>query len=261
MNAPLHSAVYEGRVTHTRHLPVPHAFGYRMAQLYLDLDEIDRVFDRRWLWSVNRSNLAQWRRADYLGDPAQPLADAVRERIRAVRGVAPSGPIRMLAHLRYGGHVFNPVSFYYCFGPDGHELDCIVAEVTNTPWRERHAYVLPRDDAERHGRVWSWRFDKRFHVSPFMGMERGYDWRFTEPGDDLRVHMKVLRGARAEFDADLALQRHALDGAALARVLWRYPLMTLQVMGAIHWQALRLWLKHTPVHDHPRHSGGGKELS
>lgn len=248
---PLASAIYEGRVTHRRHAPHAHAFSYGMAQLWLDLDEIDEVFRGRWLWSVERPNLAQWRRSDYLGPATVPLAEAVRQRVREATGRAPQGPIRMLTHLRYAGHVFNPVSFYYCYQDDGITLDSIVAEITNTPWRERHAYVLPVDEALKSGRVLRWRFDKGFHVSPFMPMARGYDWRFTPPADDLAIHMKVTDGARTEFDATLALKRRALDGAGLARVLWRYPLMCTQVLGAIHWQALRLWLKRNPVHDHP----------
>lgn len=250
------SAVYEGTVWHRRHGPRAHAFRYGMAQLYLDLDELDRVFEGRWLWSVNRPNLAQFCRADYLGAPEQALADAVRERVRQALGHRPDGPIRLLTHLRYAGYVFNPVSFYYCFAPDGQTLQAIVAEITNTPWKERHSYVLPVEGAERRGRALRWRFAKDFHVSPFMAMQRDYDWCFTPPGDDLRVHMSVLEGPRPEFDADLSLRRRPLDAAALRRVLWRYPLMTAQVIGAIHWQALRLWLKRTPVHDHPRTAGG-----
>ncbi|MEX1830116.1 DUF1365 domain-containing protein [Luteibacter sp. CQ10] len=248
------SAIYEGTVTHRRHLPRPHAFTYRMAQLYLDLDELDRVFHDRWLWSVDRANLAQFRRGDYLGSPAMPLHEAIRERVREYTGHRPTGPIRMLAHLRYAGYVFNPVVFYYCYADDGIDLQAIVAEITNTPWRERHAYVLPVDRAVQRGRAMAWAFDKDFHVSPFMAMERRYDWRFTAPGDDLRVHMKVHRDEACEFDATLALARHPLNGPGLARVLWRYPLMTARVIGAIHWQALRLWLKKTPVHDHPGHA-------
>jgi uncharacterized protein len=245
------SAVYEGVVRHRRYAPRAHAFSYRMAQLYLDLDEVDRVFRDRWLWSVGRPNLAQWRRSDYFGPGEVPLAEAVRERICRETGRAPSGPIRLLTHARYAGYIFNPVSFYYCYRPDGTTLDCVVAEITNTPWRERHAYVLPVSRAERRGRALAWEFDKTFHVSPFMPMERAYQWRFTVPGRALHVHMRVLEGDRVDFDATLALERRPLDGRALARVLWRYPLMTIQVITAIHWQALRLWLKDSPVYDHP----------
>lgn len=251
MSAALASAVYEGVVRHRRHAPHPHGFRYRMAQLYLDLDEIDRVFDRRWLWSAHRRNLAEFRRSDYLGDPDRPLGDAVRECAAEALGRRPQGPIRLLTHLRYAGLVFNPVSFYYCYAADGVTLDCILAEITNTPWKERHAYVLPIETAEKHGRARHWSFAKQFHVSPFVGMARDYDWHFTVPGDDLHVHMDVMRDGAREFDATLHLQRRPLDAASLRRVLWRYPLMTAQVVGAIHWQALRLWLKRNPVYDHP----------
>lgn len=247
----LNSAIYEGEVRHRRHLPHGHQFRYRMAQLFIDLDELAAVFDDRWLWSVDRRNLAEFRRSDYLGEPDVPLDQAVRSRISEVIGQAPTGPIRLLTHLRYGGHAFNPVSFYYCYGSDGETLEVIVAEITNTPWKERHAYVLPVADATRQGRALHWQFDKRFHVSPFIGMQRRYHWSFTPPAADLIVHMDVMAASGREFDASLNLRRRPLDSSSLARVLWRYPLMTMQVVGAIHWQALRLWLKRNPVHDHP----------
>ena len=252
MSEVLASAVYEGTVAHRRHAPRPHGFDYRVAHLYLDLDEVDRVFDRRWLWSARGRNVAQFRRGDYLGPADMPLAEAVRGRVQQATGQRPAGPIRLLTHLRYFGFVFNPVSFYYCYAADGITLETVVAEITNTPWRERHAYVLPVATAQAYGRAWHWQFAKAFHVSPFLPMDRGYDWRFTAPGDDLHVHMQVLRDGHLEFDATLALQRRPLTARSLARVLWRYPAMTAQVVTAIHWQALQLWLKRTPIHDHPR---------
>ncbi len=252
MNAALQSCLYEGWVRHRRFSPHAHAFRYRMYMMYLDLGEIDRVFDGRLLWSTNRRNIAEFRRSDYLGEPAVPLDDAVRARVRELRGHGPTGPIRMLTHLRTFGHCFNPVTFYYCYADDGTTLDCIVAEITNTPWKEKHSYVLPVADAERHGRAMRWDFGKRFHVSPFLPMAMAYAWRFTAPEDNLRVHMEVLDGESRDFDATLVMQRHELNGASLARVLLRYPAMTARIVAAIHWQALLIFLRRNPVYDHPK---------
>jgi hypothetical protein len=226
-----------------------------MFMLYLDLAELPRVFKGRWLWSARRAALARFRRADHFGDPAVPLDECVRDLVAQETGARPGGPIRLLTHLRYFGYVFNPVSFYYCFDADDIRVETIVAEVNNTPWGERHCYVLPQSanaGQGGHGRFFP---RKVMHVSPFMEMNVAYDWRFGAPGSEtgsqLSVHMENAREGRKIFDATLVLQRAEITAGSLARALALYPAMTLQVILAIHWQALRLWLKGTPVHDHP----------
>jgi uncharacterized protein len=250
----LASAIYTGTVRHRRHAPHAHAFSYRMAMLYLDLAELDQILGPRWLWSNGRRNVAEFRRSDYLGNPDHALDDAVRMRVAETMGRVPEGPIRLLTHLRYFGHSFNPVSFYYCFEADGTTLDVVVAEITNTPWKQRHAYILPVAGAERQAKSLTWRFAKEFHVSPFMAMEHDYHWRLTEPDELLLIHMDVMRreaNAKREFDATLTLHRKPVNASSLASTLLRFPLMTTRIVGAIHWQALRLWMCGNPVHDHP----------
>lgn len=249
------SALYVGQVRHRRSRPHAHTFNYRIGQLLLDLDELPQLFEGRWLWSYERANLASFRRSDFLGDPAQPLKAAVLDRVQAATGERPAGPVRMLAHLRYFGFCMNPVSFYYCYESDATTLHSIVAEITNTPWNERHAYVLPAAQATRRGtdaRIYAWEFDKLFHVSPFLPMGLRYDWRFERPGDDLRVHMDVADVDGCLFDATLTLKRRALSGAVLARFLLAYPAQTVWVALRIYWNALLIKLKRNPFYAHPR---------
>ncbi len=244
----MNSGVYQGTVRHRRFAPLQHEFRHRMFMLYLDLDELPGVFDGRWLWSARRVAPAWFRRADYLGDPSLPLAGAVRDLVAARTGRRPAGPIRLLTHLRYWGYLQNPESFYYCFDAAGAALETIVAEITNTPWNERHAYVLPANPRGRSHRA---RFDKTFHVSPFMPMEQGYDWHFTTPGERLHVQMTNHQDGRRLFDATLALRRAPMTGPVLAGCLARHPWMTASVVAGIYWQALRLWLRGAPFHPHP----------
>jgi hypothetical protein len=165
------SRLYEGWVRHRRHAPTPHAFRYRLFQPYLDLDELPATLDGRLFWSARRPALAWFRRADHFGDPAVPLAEAVRTEVARQTGARPTGPIGLLTHLRYFGYCFNPVSFYYCWDAAGASLEFLLAEVTNTPWGERHCYVVDlRAGAPAPT-------PKAFHVSPFMGMDQEYRWR------------------------------------------------------------------------------------
>lgn len=224
-----------------------------MFQVYLDLAEVDRAFAGRWFWS-RRPNLAWLRRKDFYGDAALSLDEAVRQRVQQETGTRPAGPIRLLTHLRYFGLCMNPVSFYYGFNADGEKLEWILAEITNTPWGERHAYFLDVSRAEAYGRAWHWGFDKAFHVSPFLPMQRRYRWRFTAPGEDLNVHMQVMDEEHVDFDATLSLQRRPWNANTLASCLLRYPLLTAKVAWGIYWHALRLWCKGVPFIPHPQHT-------
>ena len=247
----MQSALYTGRLSHHRRRPVPHAFDYAVCYAWLDLVELDVVFRGRWLWSTRRPALAWLRRADYLGDPGVPLEDAVRDRVEAETGRRPTGPVRLLTQLRTWGHCFNPVSFYYCFDRDGREIETVVAEITNTPWGERHAYVLPASSGTRDAGGLRFRFGKQFHVSPFMPMDQEYDWTFGEPGTTLGVRMINRRAGERVFDAALALDRREITGPSLAWTLARHPFATVNVLRRIYWQAFRLWLKRIPFHAHP----------
>lgn len=247
----MESCIYEGWVHHRRSGPVEHGFRYRLFMMYLDLDELPGLFRGSWLWSASRRAVARFCRQDHLGPASQPLDQAVRDLVEERTGSRPGGPVRLLTHLSYFGYRFNPVSFYYCFDDSGERVQAVVAEINNTPWREQHCYVV---EPSAGGALNRTRFElgKEFHVSPFMGMNQTYAWRFAEPGDKLAVHMENFQDGNRLFDAALHLSRTEITPWALNRVLLQYPFMTLKVVAAIYWEAFRLWLKRCPYIPHPR---------
>jgi len=222
---------------------------------YLCLDELPELFAGNPFWSADGGALAEFRRSDFMGNPELPLVDEVRRRIREETGEKQSGPIYLLANLRYFGHVMNPIACYYCFSEDESRLEYIVAEVNNTPWDERHSYVLPCPES---GNWLKTQFDKAFHVSPFNPMAMRYHWRSNTPGKRLVLHMENTDCGDKIFDATLSLTAQPMTAASLNKHLFKYPFITVKIAFAIYWQALLLYLKGLPIYTHPNNQTLGE---
>ena len=243
----MHSAIYQGFLRHRRFQPRAHRFSYRVFMMYLDLDELDEVLAASPFWSEQSWYPARFQRSDFFGDPSVALKQAVVDRIFEETGYRHEGSVRMLANLRYFGFNMNPITCYYCHDRQG-QLRYILVEVTNTPWKERQAYVLDCDPQRRFQRI---QFDKKMHVSPFNPMDMKYRWCSNQPGKILSLNLETECSGEVHMDATLALKRREIDASSMASVLMQYPWMTASVGCSIYWQALKLWLKRNPFYDHP----------
>jgi DUF1365 family protein len=288
---PWHSAIYEGIVRHRRYTPKYHGFTYRVFMVYLDLQEMNELFQQTPLWSNGRFSLSWFRRKDFFdGKSHNDLYDAVASYIEMETGRRPSGSIRMLTNLRYFGFIINPITCYYCCDKTGKILETVVAEVTNTPWGERCHYILNMkndsddlagNDGNPNGnnndnksdnetatakkmKAVSVTFDKAMHVSPFQPMNLVYQWRGKQPTTQLAIHLDVFdaddmsppyadcsENPKPVFDATLLLERQPMTTRAMNKRILCYPLMTIKVFFSIYWQAIKLWWKKIPFHSAP----------
>jgi hypothetical protein len=246
----LESGIFTGTLRHRRFLPVGHDFTYPLFMVFLDIDQIPALARISPFLSYNHWNWASFDDRDHLGDPHQPLRKRLETDALANGINLPAGPIYLLTHLRYLGYCFNPVSFFYCYDRAG-ELQTVLAEVNST-FGETRSYWLPGGDRRVREGALHFRAPKTMHVSPFMAMDLEYDFILTPPRENLVVHMNTRQHGKVFFDATLKLEKHPWTSESLHRTLFRHPWMTAKVIGAIHWQALRLYFKKVPVFTHPR---------
>ncbi len=241
------AALYACDVMHARLKPVRHVFRYQVFSLVIDIDRVGEVAAASRLFRHNRGWLAGFFDRDHGFRDGSALRPWVEARL-SEHGIAPpGGPIRLLCFPRLFGYVFNPLAVYFCHTPDG-RLGAVLHQVSNT-FGQSHAYVAPIPEDQpppfRH------RADKVFHVSPFIGMTCAYDFRLHPPDDRLAVSIRQTEDGTPVLIARLKGTRQAFTDAALRRLLWRFPLMTLKIISAIHWEALRLWLKGVPLAPEP----------
>lgn len=233
-------AIYAGSIAHRRSIPRVHAFRYPFFMWFFNLDELEKLPPLRPWFSFGKWALTRYVRADYLGDPEEPLGEAVRMKMEELTGHPVTGQVYGLMNLRCLGLYFSPVNFYYGFDAEG-ALSHFLAEVSNIPWNKRHHYGFFVLDGKREPG-----HPKAFHVSPFNPMEQQYKWQIGSPGEELRVQLEVHDKRGQIFRAILELKRHSFTRQAARKQLLRKPVMTASIVGGIYWQALKLYAKGVP---------------
>jgi DUF1365 family protein len=242
--------IYKGNIRHRRYTPFSRKFQYSTFMTYFDINMIETLFNKSIFWNTNKRAVISFYREDYHGDKNISLDKAVRNTVLKKTGKSISGPIRILTHLRYFGYCFNPVSFYYCYDKEDSNVELIMAEVTNTPWNERHCYFITN---KKH-KNFKQNLKKKLHVSPFWDMDHDYQWYFSVPRESLNVNMINYKDSKKVFDATLTLTKKSeLNVNNLLLHSLRFPFITLIVFLRIHFQAMKLWIKGATFFDHPKY--------
>src|SRR3984893_9601173 len=235
------AALYFGDVMHARLKPNGHRFSYRVMSLLVDLDRLDAADRQSRLFGVNRAALYSFNEADH-GERDGSALRIYAQRCAAERGIdLTGGRVVLLCYPRLLGYAFNPLSAYFCYRADG-QLALIIYEVRNT-FGDIHPYVLPVKTGEFSDAGVRQQQDKLFYVSPFVEMAMRYYFRVTPPGEQVKLRILETDRDGPLLAASFNGRRRALTTAALLRSFFSLPLVTLKIVAAIHWQALRLWLK------------------
>ncbi len=242
------SQLMVGTVQHRRFAPVVHSLSYPIFMPLIDLDEIDALQQKVWGFGSRWWHWARFRRKDYLGDG--DLKTDVQNKVAELSGEQIRGKVVMACHLRYLGLYFSPVNFFYLYDEQG-VWRYLLAEVSNTPWNERHYYAIRADAGENNA---NWSHQKAFHVSPFNPMQQQYKWTLKPLSNRLFIHLECHEEAK-KFDATLMMKARAFSSQNLLKLLIKTPLQTVKVLTGIYWHALKLWIKRVPIYDHPSNSG------
>ena len=245
----MESGIYTGTLRHRRFFPAAHEFTYPLFMVFLDIDRLPELMKVSPLAGYNRKRWVSYQERDHFGDPAKTLRERVGQDAARKDVALPDGRIFLLTHLRYLGYNFNPVSFFYCYDRND-ELRMVLSEVNNTFGETENYWLTPSVEIPA-GKNKRYRFQKTFHVSPFLKLGHEYDWTFTPPGERLITQSASYEGGKEIFDSTLSLERRDWSRKELHRMLVRFPWMTAKVIAAIHWQALRLLWKRVPVVPHP----------
>ena len=241
----LSSRIMIGEVRHRRFTPSRHDLNYGLFMPCIDLDEWHSLKTSVWGLGESWWHWARLKRADYVGEKGDFKA-AVQDKVHELTGTRVSGKVVALIHLRYLGMYFSPVNFYYLYDESG-KFRYLLAEVSNTPWNERHYYAVSADEHEPHN---GWQQPKTFHVSPFNPIDQGYQWKIRPLTDKVFVHLECHRNDK-EFDATLLMKGVPFTTRQLFGLLLKTPVMTIKVVAGIYWEAFKLWRKKVPIYDHP----------
>ncbi|WP_342608481.1 DUF1365 domain-containing protein [Vibrio tritonius] len=239
----LNSVLFVGQVRHRRFTPQRHALNYSLFMPCIDLDEWPTLMGSTRLLGERWWHWARFKRQDYVGEG--DLKAAVQQKVAELTGERLTGKVMALVHLRYFGLYFSPVNFYYVYD-EQNNWRYLLAEVSNTPWNERHYYAVPAGQTAST----QWQHLKAFHVSPFNPINQTYQWTIREPDDHLMVHLECWQDEK-QFDATLQMQAQPFTAKKLLWLLVKTPVMSVKVMFGIYWEAMKLWIKGVPVHDHP----------
>ena len=241
-------SLYQGRITHHRLQPKRHAFAYSIFMTYVDLEQLADISTQQRFWSLERFNLASFRQRDFGDSTDLPLIQQIQQFIKNQTQETYQGKIFLLCHWRYLGILFNPIALYYCFDEQGLKLQHVVAEVTNTPWLQRHRYLLT--PTPKFNAFYS-TYNKALHVSPFMPMNLFYHFDYQIPDENLSFNMRVHNDTECVFTANLTLEKKVMTPRQRDRFILGYPWMTAKVIIGIYWQALKIKAKGLSLFPHP----------